>query len=80
MKINSLGWKAKEPTGAGDSFSSGFLSGIIKNLSIEKALKWGILNSGFCIQKLGAQNGLLTEKQIIELEKKYNKRLKISSL
>lgn len=111
-KINALRVKAEEITGAGDSFASGFLSGLINSglslratarseaisteLSykanfanqdkialasprndIQQALKWGILNSSFCIQKIGAQNGLLKLKEIKGLEKKYQAQLAI---
>ncbi len=60
--------KIKEVTGAGDAFASGFLAGYLNKEPLEKALRFGILNSSSCIQKIGAQNGLLT---FSALKKRY---------
>jgi len=52
--------KAKEPTGAGDAFGSGFVSGLMAyGGNIEKSLALGIKNSESVIQKTGAQSGIL---------------------
>jgi sugar/nucleoside kinase (ribokinase family) len=53
--------KALEPTGAGDAFGSGFVSGLIKTKmkDIELALRCGILNSESVIQKTGPQKGII---------------------
>lgn len=64
-----------DSTGAGDSFTVGFLCKLIssnwggnveldKNAVISNALKWGILNSNSVVQKIGAQSGLLTLNQM----------------
>jgi ribokinase len=53
-----------ERTGAGDAFASTFSSAIARGESIETALKWGSINSMSVCQKVGAQAGLLTEKEI----------------
>jgi ribokinase len=55
-----------EKTGAGDAYSSGFLSAIINNKSIEEAMEWGTKNSASVIGKVGAQAGLLHK---MDLEK-----------
>lgn len=55
--------KVVDTTGAGDSFGSGFLSGFIKTESIEFGIQLGIANSAFCLQKLGAKEGLLKKGQ-----------------
>jgi len=61
--------KGINTTGAGDSFGSGLVAGLIKyNWDLEKSLKLGILNSNSVIMKIGAQEGLLTVKDL----KKYN--------
>lgn len=52
-----------DTTGAGDSFSSGFVAGLVKGLSIEKCLDLGVANAGSVISQYGAQPGLLTEEQ-----------------
>ena len=48
-----------EKTGAGDAYSSGFLSGLINNKSIADSMDWGAKNSASVIGKVGAQAGLL---------------------
>lgn len=60
----STGNKPDDTTGAGDAFSSGFISGLILFNDIRKALRLGILNSGSVIKKIGAQNGLLIKKDL----------------
>jgi ribokinase len=51
-------------TGAGDAFASTFVAALIKGNSIEGALQWAPINSMSVVQKVGAQAGLLSEKQI----------------
>ena len=58
--------KVVEKTGAGDAYSSGFISAFIKNKPIDEAMKWGSKNSASVINKVGAQTGLLYK---IDLEK-----------
>jgi sugar/nucleoside kinase (ribokinase family) len=53
-----------EKTGAGDSFSTGFLAAIIHGLDIQSAMRWGTLNSAAVIQKVGAESGLLTKEEM----------------
>lgn len=48
-----------EKTGAGDAYSSGFLSALINNKSITDAMNLGARNSASVIGKVGAQTGLL---------------------
>jgi sugar/nucleoside kinase (ribokinase family) len=57
-------------TGAGDSFASTFVAALIKGNTIEGALQWAPINSMNVVQKVGAQAGLLTEKEIEEYLKK----------
>jgi sugar/nucleoside kinase (ribokinase family) len=54
----------KDKTGAGDSHSAGFLAAIFYNKSMEEALKWGTINSAYCLTEIGAVNGTLTKEQI----------------
>lgn len=51
--------KEVEKTGAGDAYSSGFLSVLINNKSINDAMDCGTKNSASVISKTGAQAGLL---------------------
>jgi len=55
-----------ERTGAGDSFASTFTSALALGLSIEQALSWGPINSMNVVQYIGAQEGLLTRKELEE--------------
>lgn len=51
-----------EKTGAGDAYSSGFLSALINNKSIQEAMEWGTKNSASVVSRIGAQTGLLYKK------------------
>lgn len=51
--------KAINKTGAGDSFGSGFLAGLLKYKNVETALRVGLLNAEGVIQDIGAKKGLL---------------------
>jgi len=55
LNVNPLDW-----TGAGDSFASGFVSGLIQSKGkIEYAVQLAMANSAACLKKLGAKEGLL---------------------
>ncbi len=56
--------KVIDTTGAGDAFGSTFLAGIIKGMQIPKAQKMAAVNASNVAQFRGAQEGLLTEKEI----------------
>lgn len=51
-------------TGAGDAFTSTFVAALAKGADIESALLWAPINSMSVVQKVGAQAGLLTEKEV----------------
>jgi len=50
--------------GVGDSFGSAFVSALAYGKPIKRALTWGIRNAGSVVGKIGAQNGILTKRQI----------------
>lgn len=54
----------KERTGAGDAFTSTFVAEIIKGNTVEGALQRAPIVSMNVVQHVGAQEGLLTEKEI----------------
>lgn len=58
-----------ERTGAGDSYTSGFLAAVIHGRSMKEAMRWGSVNSSSVIERPGAINGLLHLK---EMEKRVN--------
>jgi ribokinase len=57
----------KERTGAGDAFASTFVAALAKGNNLEGALQWAPINSMNVVQHTGAQEGLLTEKELDEL-------------
>jgi sugar/nucleoside kinase (ribokinase family) len=56
--------KVIEKTGAGDAYSSGFISAVIYGRNLKEAMQWGSINSESVITKVGAQEGLLTQSQV----------------
>ena len=54
----------KERTGAGDAFSSTFVAALVKGNTLEGALQWAPINSMSVVQQVGAQAGLLSEKEL----------------
>lgn len=53
-----------EKTGAGDAYTSGFLSALLADQSVSEAMRWGSINSASVVQKVGAQPGLLRREEI----------------
>lgn len=53
-------------TGAGDAFASTFAIALAKGKTIEEAIMWAPINSMSVVQKVGAQEGLLTEAQLTD--------------
>lgn len=51
-------------TGAGDSFASTISSALLLGKPIEEALLWGPINSMSVVQKVGAQEGLLSREEL----------------
>lgn len=54
----------KERTGAGDAFASTFVAALAKGNTLEGALQWAPINSMSVVQSVGAQAGLLSERQL----------------
>ncbi len=70
-KIKALKKIEADTTGVGDAFGSAFVAGIIYHKGdIKQSLIWGILNSGSVVTKIGAQNGILSRKEILETAKR----------
>jgi ribokinase len=51
-------------TGAGDAFASTFVAALARGMSLEDALRWAPINSMSVCQKVGAQAGLVTEREL----------------
>ena len=47
--------KVIDPTGAGDSFRGGLISGLVKGLSMEQCAKIGSTCASFCLEYYGTQ-------------------------
>ena len=60
--------KAVEETGAGDAFCVGFVSAYLYHQSLETCLEWGKRNAASVVTQIGAKDGLLTKREIVELK------------
>jgi len=67
IQVPATKTKVVERTGAGDSFSTGYIAALIYGHNHRTALIWGTMNSDSVIQYVGPQKGLLTLK---DMEKK----------
>ncbi|PIZ95576.1 MAG: hypothetical protein COX81_00725 [Candidatus Magasanikbacteria bacterium CG_4_10_14_0_2_um_filter_37_12] len=71
--MSSYPIKSLAKTGAGDAYTSGFLSATILGKNITEAMQWGTANASGVIQKFGAEEGLLGIRQIQKIIKEYPK-------
>jgi sugar/nucleoside kinase (ribokinase family) len=62
-----------EATGAGDAFTTAYISALFYGKSHSEALRWGPMNAGSVVQQVGPQAGLLTKHQMDEQLKKLKK-------
>lgn len=70
--LDSYQVKVIAKTGAGDSFSAGYLSARFYGRDISEALKWGMANSSSVIGQVGAQKGLLNKNGIKKMTEKFS--------
>lgn len=56
-----------ERTGAGDAYSTGFLSALALGHGVSDAMRWGTFSSAFVVGEIGAQKGLLTRERMEQL-------------
>ncbi|XPV77333.1 MAG: carbohydrate kinase family protein [Desulfovibrio sp.] len=52
--------KVVDPTGAGDSFRSGFLAGLADGKDLEDSAKIGAVTASYCVEKMGTQGHAFT--------------------
>ncbi len=71
LKVGAYPAHRVDSTGAGDSFAAAFLAGIIEEQTLSTCLKWGVVNSASVIEKIGAQEGLLSLGAIKRRAKEY---------
>lgn len=53
-----------EATGAGDAFTTAYIAALAYGKTHAEALRWGPVNAGSVVQKVGPIEGLLTRRQI----------------
>lgn len=53
-----------EATGAGDAFTTAYVAALALGKPHHEALRWGPVNAGSVVMKIGPQEGLLTRKQL----------------
>lgn len=64
--------KVVSTLGAGDAFASTFVGTMIKTDDIQKAISLALINSASVVEEYGAQTGLKTYDELIDLEPKAN--------
>ncbi len=72
--------KPVDRTGAGDSFSSTLVAALALGKNLDEALMWAPINSMSVVQYLGAQEGLLSRKDLESFLQKAPEGYKISHL
>lgn len=70
--VATTGVKAKNQTGAGDAFGSGFLSGVLRYKNYEQAAQLAVVNSESVIRHTGAKKGILKQWPSLSELKKIN--------
>jgi sugar/nucleoside kinase (ribokinase family) len=55
-----------EATGAGDAFTTAYIAALALGKTHKEALRWGPVNAGSVVLKIGPQEGLLTKSEIEE--------------
>jgi sugar/nucleoside kinase (ribokinase family) len=65
-KLGVLPIDSMERTGAGDSYSTGCMSALIKGKTLQEGMLWGTINAASKVGYVGPQKGLLREDQLEE--------------
>lgn len=63
--------KATDTTGAGDSFCSGFLYGLVNGFSMEDCCRTGNAVGAFCVQAVGATEGIRSYQEVKKFMDEY---------
>lgn len=71
LKVGIYPGHRVDATGAGDGFAAAFLASHILGNDLLTSLKWGVVNSGSVVEKIGAQEGLLSAGSIKKRAKEY---------
>jgi sugar/nucleoside kinase (ribokinase family) len=62
--MKALSTKAVNTLGVGDAFGSALTAALVYGKNIKQALAWGMKNSASVVSEIGAQQGILTKRQI----------------
>jgi len=62
--MKALSTKAVNTLGVGDAFGSALTAALVYGKNIKQALVWGMKNSASVVSAVGAQQGILTKRQI----------------
>ena len=68
--------RREDTTGLGDAFGSSFVTGLILYKDIRQALWLAAHNAAACLSQQGAQNGLLSQRDLPRLARLYAQRAK----
>lgn len=63
----SLPIEVESTVGAGDAFGATFVSQLLKEKSLDNAIRAGVINSAAALEKLDATSGLLDQQELDEL-------------
>jgi sugar/nucleoside kinase (ribokinase family) len=63
----------KERTGAGDSYTIGFLYALFAGKDLPEAMRFGTANAWSVVQAIGPQKGLLMKNEMEKTLKKFAK-------
>ncbi|MCL6096805.1 MAG: carbohydrate kinase family protein [Patescibacteria group bacterium] len=64
--LDAIHCEVVEKTGAGDAYSSGFISAVLNGETTQEAMRWGAFNSTAVIGEIGAEKGLLLKDAMFE--------------
>jgi len=73
LKIPMFTVKAVDTSGAGDAFDAGFLTGLIKNWPLEKAVLLGSAVAAIKVTKIGTRTGLPSFEEAVNFMTSYGK-------
>ncbi len=77
LKIGIIPVEVVEKTGAGDAYTSGLLSALVRGQTLAEAMVWGTINATFEIQHVGTQIGIL---KLADLEKEREKHTELKAV
>lgn len=72
-KLDVFPAEVVDMTGAGDSYATGVLAGLFYGKDLTEAMRWGAAGGASVVEKIGAQAGLLTYKEMLAKLKEYPK-------